>query len=154
MVATAALGIVVLGVGIALADGQQGWNIMYNHIYSDMASHAETARIAFDSLVRKASRNYVFLDETSTWLEVWYYEGLDSTFLDRYARFYRFGSQLRVEYGGIDTDGNKYEFSAQTLCSDVSGCFFISAEGSVEMILKLDNGCETATVVSSAIAQN
>jgi hypothetical protein len=154
MIAAAALGIVVLGVGMALAEGQRGWNRMYSRIYSAVVTDSEAARRTFDSIIRKSSRNHILLDESGTWVEVRYYEGLDSAYLDQYARFRALETELQVEYGSIDAEGNTNELLTQTLCSNVSSCAFIPVEGSIQMVLKLDNGSETSAVVSSAIAHN
>ena len=154
MVGAAFVGIAMVGVGIALIDSQRGWNVMYNRIYSGVATDAETARRTFDSVVRKSSKSNILADETGTWVEVRYYQDLTSTYLDQYARFYTSGNELRVEYGTIDADQNTYELLTQTLCSNVSSCAFVLVEGSVQMVVKLDNGSETAVVVSSAVAQN
>ena len=154
MVGAAFVGIAMAGVGIALIDGQRGWNVMYNRIYSGVATDAETARRTFDSIVRKSSRNSITLDNAGTWLEVRYYQDSASAYLDRYARFYTSGNELNVEYGSVDDAGATAESLTQTLCSNVSSCVFTSVEGSVQMVVKLDNGSETAVVVSSAVAQN
>ena len=154
MIAAASIGIVMFGMGIALADGQRGWNTMYSRIYSSVTKDAETARITFDRLIRRASKGDILLDAAGTRVEVSYYEGLDSAYLDQYACFYVLDNELKVEYGSLDAEGNDNEMLTQTLCSNVSSCVFISVEGSVQMVLKLDNGSETATVVSAAVAQN
>jgi prepilin-type N-terminal cleavage/methylation domain-containing protein len=154
MIAAALLGISILGVGIALVESQRGWNKMYNRIYSAVVTDGEATRRTFDSVVRKSSRGHILLDEAGSWVEVRHYEGLDSAYLDRYARFYTSGDELKVEYGSIDAAGETAELLTQTLCSNVSSCVFTSVEGSVQMVVKLDNGSETGTVISSAIAQN
>lgn len=154
MVATGFIGVVVVGIGIVLVDSQRGWNAMYNRIYSPVAIDAEAARRTFDSLVRKADRKNILLDETGAWVEVRYYQDLASTYVDRYANFYSLGNELKVEYGTVDTEQNTYESSTQTLSSNVYSCAFVSVDGSVQMVLRLDNGSDSATVVSSAVAHN
>jgi len=154
MVGVAFVGIAIVGVGIVLIDGQRGWNVMYDRIYSGVSTDADIARRTFDRVVRKSSKSNILADETGTWVEVRYYQDSASTYLDQYARFYILGNELKVEYGTIDTDLNTYESSTQTLCSNVSSCAFVLVEGSVQMVVKLDNGSETAVVVSSAVAQN
>jgi len=154
MVGVAFLGIVTLSVGIVLADSQRGWIAMYNRVYSPVVTDAETARRTFGSIVRKASKNNIVVDDTGTWVEVRYYQDLTSTYLDQFARFYTSGNELKVTYCSIDTVGEINELLTQTLSSNVSSCVFIPIEGSVQMILKLDNDSETATVVTSVIAHN
>ena len=154
MISVAFMGIITLGVGIVLADTQRGWSTLYNRVYSGVTADAEMSTRTFNSVVRKASRNNILLDETGTWVEVSYYQDLDSSYLDQYARFYTSGNELKVTYYSIDTVGEINELLTQTLCSNVSSCVFLPADGSVQMILRLESESETTTVVSSAVAHN
>ncbi len=151
MVTVVISSIVMLGVGIVLADSQRGWNAMYNRIYSDVVTDGYAARKNFDSVIRKASEDSVLLDETGTWVEVHYYQDSSSTELDRYARFYTYGSELKVEYGILDP---RQESGTNTVCSNVSFCSFTAKGRAVQMVLRLDDGSQTATIVSSAVMNN
>lgn len=151
MIVTIFLGIMVLALGIVLADSHRGWNKMYNRVYSDVVTEGHVARRMFDSVVRKASTDHILVDEAGAWAEVQYYQDSDSTELDRYARFYLSGNQLRVEHGNLDPGE---VLTTSTVCSNVTSCTFSRAGKSVQMIVKLDNGSETATVMSSAVAHN
>jgi len=151
MVAVVFLGLAVLALGLVLADSQRGWSRMYNRVYSDVVRDGHVARRMFDSLVRKAGRDYIQVDENGTWAQVRYYADDTSTTLDRYARFYQDGDELRIEYGTVDP---VQVLRTQTVCSNVSSCVFSRSGKAVEMILRLDNGSETATVMSSAVAHN
>ena len=151
MIAVVFLGIAILGIGIVLADSHRGWNAMYDRVYSDVVTDAHIARRMFDGIVRKASRNHITVDTGGTWAELLYYEDWTSTALDRYARFYTANGELYIEYGTLDP---KETLRTQTVCSNVSSCVFTRAGGSVQMVLRLDNGSEAATVVSSAVAHN
>jgi prepilin-type N-terminal cleavage/methylation domain-containing protein len=151
MVAAAIGGIVMFGVAIILADGQRGWNAMYNRTYSDVVTDGHIARRTFDRVIRKASSNNITLDDADLWVEVRYYQDANSIVVDRYARFYEADGQLNIEYGRPDP---RETLSIQTICGNVSGCVFKAQGASVQMILTLDNGSQTATVVSSAVAHN
>jgi len=151
MIVTIFLGIMVLALGIVLADSHRGWNTMYNRVYSDVVTGGHLARRIFDSIIRKASKDHILLDTAGTWVEVQYYQDSDSTELDRYARFYVSGNDLIVEHGNLDPGEI---LSTQTACSNVSSCTFSRAGKSVQMILRLDDGSETSTVMSSAVAHN
>ncbi|HUW20854.1 MAG TPA: prepilin-type N-terminal cleavage/methylation domain-containing protein [Sedimentisphaerales bacterium] len=151
MVTTIFLGIIVLGAGVVVTDSQRGWNATYNRIYSDVVVGSHLAGRVFDSVVRRASANNIVLGETRTWVEVRYYQTPDSAVVDGYARFYRSGGDLKVEYGSLDP---REALTTHTVCSNVSSCVFMVQGTSVQMILRLNNGSETATVVSSAIAHN
>lgn len=151
MVATMVAVIVFLGIGAILADSQRGWNLMYNRIYSDIVIDGHVARRTFDSVIRRASRENIVLDDAGAWVEVHYYQDSTSEELDRYARFYTYGNELKVEYGNLDP---AEQLSTQTICSDVSSCVFTAGGTAVQMVLRLDDGSQTATIVSSAVAHN
>jgi Tfp pilus assembly protein PilV len=151
MIVTIFLGIMVLALGIVLADSHRGWHTMYNRVYSDVVTEGHVARRTFDSVVRKASTDHISMDPAGAWVEVQYYQDSLSTELDRYARFYVIEGQLKVEHGNLDPGD---VLSTTTICSNVTSCTFSRAGKSVQMVLKLDNGSETATVMSSAVAHN
>jgi len=151
LIATAVMVIVVLAIGIALVDGQRGWNYMYDRVYSDVITDGYVARRKFDAVLRKASRDKFLLDPAGGWVEVYYYANDASTVVDRYARFYTANGDLNVEYGLYP---NKETLSVETVCGDVSSCTFKQLGRSIQMILKLDNGTQTNTVISSAVTHN
>lgn len=148
--------IFLLGTAVALIDSHRGWQRMYDQIYSDVVTDGNVARRMFDRFVRKASAKDILLDETGLWVEVHYYRDWASAELDRYAYFYLSGNELKVEHG-IWNPGDidpKAPLSTQTVCCDVSSCVFMRQGASVQMVLKLDNGSETAMVMSSAVTHN
>ena len=151
VIATAIMVIVVLAIGIALVDGQRGWNIQYDRIYSDVVTDGYVARRKFDAVMRTASRDKFLLDGAGGWVEVYYYANDTSAVVDRYARFYTANGDLNVEYGQLDP---KETLSIETVCGNVSGCTFEQLGRSIQMILKLDNGTQTNTVISSAVTHN
>jgi hypothetical protein len=124
---------------------------MYNRIYSDVVTDGHIARRTFDRVIRKASGRSFLLDTAGNWVEVYYYTDADSIVVDRYARFYEADGQLNIEYGKLDP---REALNVQTVCENVSDCVFMAQGTSVQMILRLDNGSEAATVVSSAVAHN
>ncbi len=151
MIAMAITIIVVLAIGVALVDGQRGWSIQYDRIYSDVVTDGYVARRKFDAVMRNASRDKFLLDDAGGWVEVYYYANDTSTVVDRYARFYVANGNLNVEYGQLDP---KATLSIETVCGNVSGCTFEQLGRSIQMILKLDNGTRTNTVISSAVTHN
>ncbi|MHC4616581.1 MAG: hypothetical protein ACYTEQ_02375 [Planctomycetota bacterium] len=151
MLAIIFLGLVVLTVGMVLADSHRGWSTMYHRVYSDVVTEGHIARRVFDSTIRKASRNHILVDSGGAWVQVRYYQDLTSVVLDRYARFYTSGNELLLEYGASDS---LQPSGTRTICSNVSSCVFSRVGKSVQMVLKLDNGSETAAVVTSAVAHN
>jgi len=151
MIAMIFLGIVTVGVGIVLADSQRGWNQMYNRIYSGVVTDGHVARRMFDTVIRKASRQNIQVDGAGTWVEVYYYADANSAVVDRYARFYLSGEELKVEHGNLDPGD---VLSTRRICPNVSSCVFTTTGTAVQMVLRLDNGSERATVMSSAVAHN
>jgi hypothetical protein len=149
--ATAIMIFVILAIGMALVDGQRGWNQMYDLMYSDVVTDGYVARRKFDAVLRKASREKFLIDPAGSWVEVYYYAADTSTVLDRYARFYTSGGKLNIEYGQLDP---KSTLSNKTVCENVSSCMFNQLGRSIQMVLKLDNGKQTNTVITSAITNN
>lgn len=151
MIATMIGGIIMLGVGMTIADSHRGFNAMYERMYSDVVTDGYIARKTFDSVIRRATRTRFLLDENSTWVEVYYSQDPNSTVVDSYARFFTADGQLNIEYGKLNP---RQTLSTHTVCGNVAGCVFKGTGQSAQMILTLDNGSETITVVSSAVMQN
>ena len=151
MIAIAIMLIVVLAIGVALVDGQRGWNYMYDRIYSDVVTDGYIARRKFDAVLRKASRDKFLLDPAGGWIEVYYYADDTSTVVDRYARFYTANGDLNVEYGQLNP---KATDTIETVCGNVSSCTFVQLGRSIQMILKLDNSTQKNTLITSAVTNN
>jgi prepilin-type N-terminal cleavage/methylation domain-containing protein len=151
LIAMAIMLIVILAIGMALVDGQRGWNYMYNRIYSDIVTDGYAARRKFDAVLRKASREKFLIDPAGGWVEVYYYASDASTVVDRYARFYASGGKLNVEYGQLNP---KATDTIEIVCENVSSCTFVQLGRSIQMILKLDNGTQKNTLITSAVTNN
>jgi hypothetical protein len=143
--------LIFAGIGFLLVDSQTGWNRMYSRAYSEVVVDSYIARRTFDSVVRKADGENFLLDTSGNWLEVYYYENADSVALDRYSRFYKYNDELRIEYGQLDP---KSIINVSTVCANVSACVFKQSGCSIQMILTLDNGVQTNTVVTSGFMHN
>lgn len=142
---------VVLAIGMALVDGQRGWNNMFNRVYSYVVTEGYVARRKFDAVLRKASREKFLIDPAGSWVEVYYYATDASTDLDCYARFYTAGNKLSIEYGQLNPTST---LSTETVCQNVSSCTFKQLGRSIQMVLKLDDGKQTNTVITSAVTNN
>ncbi len=151
LIAMAIMIIVILAIGMALVDGQRGWNYMYNRIYSDVVTDSYAARRKFDAIMRKASREKFLIDPAGGWVEVYYYASDTSTVVDRYARFYESGGKLNVEYGKLNP---KATDTIETVCENVSSCTFVQLGRSIQMILKLEKGTQKNTLITSAVTNN
>ena len=146
--------VVILSMGIVLVDSQRGWNQMYNRVYSGVVTDGYAARKTFDTVVRKSSITRERLGNGE--VEVYYYnDPASSTELDRYARFYADGTELLVDYGELNANGSpKGPRQTVTLARNVEFASFSVAGTCVQMTLRLDNGREALTVMTSAIRHN
>jgi prepilin-type N-terminal cleavage/methylation domain-containing protein len=151
MITTTIMLIVGLAIGVVIVDGQSGWSFMYDRINSDVVTDGYVARKKFDAVIRDASREKVLLDGAGSWVEVYYYSTPSSAVVDRYARFYVADGDLNFEYGQLQP---RATLGVETVCENVTSCTFKQAGQSVEMILTLDNGTQTNTIITSAITNN
>lgn len=155
MAATVIAIIVVSGIGFILADSQRGWNRMYDRIYSDVVTNSYVARKRFDGVVRQASGEKFFIDDYGSWVEVYYYADANSMSLDRYGRFFYQGDgSLYLENGTVSAGNMKATSSVETVCGNVTSCVFSASGRSVQMILTLDDGSQSASVVTSCVLHN
>jgi len=155
MVTAFAAIIIIFGVGIVMVDSQKGWNKMYNRVHGDVATGAYVARIAFDTVIRKASINRSLLDVDDQFIEVYYYNDFSSAYPDRYAIFYRNGSLLMVDYGSYDWFERKTTLSTSVTLADHVKAVQFSVHGlSMRLVLTLDDGKEAMTLVTSALRHN
>ncbi|MFZ2147033.1 MAG: hypothetical protein WAV28_07415 [Sedimentisphaerales bacterium] len=151
IIAIAIMVIVILTIGMVLVDSQRGWSITYGRIYSDVVTDGYVARKKFDMVMRRASGETISLGDDGSWVEVCYYASDASAVVDRYARFYVANGNLNIEYGQLNP---KETISVETVCGNVSSCIFKQAGRSAQMIITLDDGEQTNTVVSSAVTHN
>ena len=153
-VATAMTVIVILGIAIVLVNSQRAYQVTYDKVYADVMTDAFVARRLFDSIVRKSSTSGVSVGAGGESVEVHYYNNDSSTYLDRYARFYTSGLDLRVEYGTISDTGIQETLTVDTICTNVSSCVFRNQGNSVRMMLEFDDEEKTNVVVTSAYLHN
>jgi hypothetical protein len=152
-------GIVILAMCSVLVDSQRGWNRTFKRVFSDVVTDAYVARKTFDSIVRKSSYTRAAVGDHSIgddFIQVYYYDDHNtSTQLDRYARFYKSGSSLMVDYGRLDVNGNPTgEPRTVVLAMNVREACFSLAGASAQMTLRLDNGDQQLTVMTSAVRHN
>lgn len=149
--------IIVLVIGAVMLDSHRGWLDSYRKIHGGAANDAAMAQVAFEKIVRKASRSKYLVDGSDD-LTVYYYEDWqNSDYLDRYARFYRStdnDSEFYLEHGSIDADGDAQVQSTVQLCSTVVDAEFKPTSGGIEMKLALNDGRETTTLLTTAILHN
>ena len=151
MIAMIVMVIASFAIGAVIVDGQNGWSVMYDNIHSDVVTDGYVARKKFDTVMRSASREKIFVSDEGRSVEVYYYANDTSTVVDRYVRFFEANGDLNLEYGQLDP---KVTLSIETICGDVSNCTFRQIGRSTQMILTLDDGTHTNTIVSSAVTHN
>ena len=143
--------IVMLGVAVVLADSQKSWHRLYSRAFSDIVGDSNVSGIKFKATIRNASKDGFLVDDNGDEIEVYYYSDENSAAVDRYARFYVLDGDLNLELGKLDP---RETLEVRTICGNVSGCFFTSADRSAQMVLTLDNGSRTITTVSCAFMHN
>ena len=151
IIATVASLFIIAGVSVILSDSQKSWNRAYNRAFADAVVDAYIARKTFDSVIRKSSSTKFLVDASGTWLETNYYSDDDTYSPDLYARFYESDGDLNLEYGQVSP---RTTTSVHTVCSNVSSCSFKQTGRSAEMMLALDDGSNSMTIVSSAYLHN
>ena len=154
IVAMAMVVIVTLGVAVVLVNSQRAYQVTYDKVYADVMTDAFVARRLFDSIVRKSSTSGVSVGTGGEFVEVRYYSDSSATYLDRYARFYTSGLDLRVEYGTISDSEVQETLTVDTVCTNVSSCVFRNQGSSVRMVLELDDEEKTNVLVTSAVMHN
>ncbi|MHC4758440.1 MAG: hypothetical protein ACYTE8_07260 [Planctomycetota bacterium] len=156
LVLVAAMGvIVVFSTGIVLVDNQRGWTNTYNRVNSGVVVDGYAAKSAFDAVVRKSSieARVPEIGFDNDYVELYYYDSIDSTVPDRYARFYLTDDEaLKVAYGELSEEGEiQEEDSIVTLAENVTYTYFTVNGGSVQMMLNLDDGKQVLELRTSAI---
>ncbi len=139
-----------LAIGAVIVDGQNSWSNMYDKIHSDIFTDGYVVRKKFDSLMRRASGEKIFIENQNQSVEVYYYSD-GATTTDRYMRFYKSNNNMVLEYGTLSP---KSAINTEIICGNVSKCTFHQVGRSVQLILMLDNGTQQNTVITSAIAHN
>ncbi len=144
--------IVVLSMGILLADNLRGWRVMYNRIHSEKADNTYVVRRLFDVAFRKgtiAPGSQIRISPSQDTLTVDYYSNMILPIPDCNAVFQWDGSNILTLTCYQKTSGA--EISSWTI-PNVSNCIFNQAGRSVQMNLTFDdpNHTQMFNVVSSA----
>jgi hypothetical protein len=151
MIALVVMVITASAIGAVIVDSQKSWGNLYSSINADVVADGYAAKNKFDSIVRKASSEKIDIDSGKQWVKVYYYLNDSSTSPDAYAKFCVENGDLMVKYYLCSTG---VTFDYQTICSNVSSCTFEQKGCSLQMILKLDDGTKTNTVITSAVLNN
>jgi prepilin-type N-terminal cleavage/methylation domain-containing protein len=151
IIAITASMIVMLGLGLVLANSQKSWHQLYTRAFSDVVGDSNVAGIKFKAIIRKASQNGFAVDNKGNGIEVYYYNNEDSNDVDRYAHFYELDGDLNLELGKLNP---RETLEVQTICSNVTECLFTAAGRTAQMALTLDNSSRKISTVSCAFLHN
>jgi prepilin-type N-terminal cleavage/methylation domain-containing protein len=100
VVVIAMVGVLTVGVGVLLANGQRNWGTLTARVYGEPAVGNFAAHKAFDAVCRKASLRKHVLSEPGDSLELYYWNDASTASTpENYARFYQDGDDVFVEYG-------------------------------------------------------
>lgn len=151
-------GILTLGAGVLLANGQKSWNRSISRVYGDSAVDGFVVQKAFDTVCRKASTRKYVLSEDADSLELYYWDGSSSaTTPENYARFYKADDEVFVVHGKtLDGTWQPDESTSTTgikLASDVESLKFTIQGTSVQMFLSYTDE-DLMPVVCSSVRHN
>ncbi|MHC5141049.1 MAG: type II secretion system protein [Planctomycetota bacterium] len=150
----AMVGIITLGVGILLANGQKSWGTLFGRVYGDSAVDSFAAHKAFDTVCRKSSRRKHVLSESGDFLELYYWDHASTASTpENYARFYQNHKEMVVEYGKMQTGTWQPDAGTSgapvTLARDVESLTFAVEGTSVQMFLNYSDAAKMPVVCSS-----
>ena len=145
--------IILLAVGFALGDGLGTFNDIGSVTFSSAYDDAIYVRRFFDATIRKSSGT-PYINAADSSLKVYYYNDWDSTFIDRYIRFFISEDLLRTERGTVSSGGVEQSLGVDTICANVSSCDFYVSGISAQMIIEIDDGTKSYVVATSAVAHN
>jgi hypothetical protein len=143
--------IVMLAMGILFVDAHKGWLHAFEYVYGDLSSDAHITDITFDRTIRRSSQLSATVDAAGQWMEVHYYADEASSELDRYARFYLAGTELKVDRGELP---DRLLIGTEVLAEDVSSVTFALLGAQAQMRMELDNGRVQSMMTSSAMMHN
>jgi len=154
LVAIAMVGIMTLGAGVLLANGQKSWGNLYGRVYGDSAIGSLAVQKAFDTVCRKASLRKYVLGGSADSLELYYWNGSSTASTpEKYARFYLSNEEVFVEYGTTQAGTWQPDTGAPVttvkLAGDVESLTFAVEGTSVQMFLSYIDETMMPVVCSS-----
>ena len=154
LVAIAMVGMMTLGAGVLLANGQKSWGQLYGRVYGDSAIDSLAAQKAFDTVCRKASLRKYVLGGSGNSLELYYWDASSTASTpEKYARFYLSNEEVFVEYGTTQTGTWQPDTAAPVttvkLAGDVESLTFTVQGTSVQMFLSYTDETMMPVVCSS-----
>jgi prepilin-type N-terminal cleavage/methylation domain-containing protein len=153
-VVIAMVGIMTLGAGVLLANGQKSWGQLFGRVYGDSAIDSFAAQKAFDTVCRKASLRKYVLSGSGNSLQLYYWDSASAASTpEHYARFYQSGEDMFVEYGSMQAGTWQPDAGAPVttvkLAGDVESLKFTVEGTSVQMFLSYTDETIMPVVCSS-----
>ena len=150
----AMVGIITVGVGVLLANGQKSWSTLSDRVYGDSAIDSFAAQKAFDTVCRKASMRKHILSESGDSLELYYWDDSSTASTpENYALFYQSGDEVFVEYGqnqsGTWQPDTETDPTIIQIARDVDSLKFTFEGTSVQMYLNYTEANMTPVVCST-----
>lgn len=154
IIVIAVAGIITVGIGVLLANGQKCWGQLVTRVYGDSAIDGFAAQAAFDKVCRKASLRKYVLGESAESLELYYWDSSSTALTpENYAQFYQSGDQMFVDYGKTETGTWQPDTSEPTttvaLAGNVESLTFAVEGTSVQMFLTYTDPNSMPVVYSS-----
>lgn len=154
VVVIAIVGIVTLGTGVLLGNGQKSWGRSFRRVYGDSAVDGFAVQKAFDTVCRKSSLRKYDLSANGQSLELYYWDPASTASTpENYARFYLSSDQVFVEYGAMESGtwqpDNGAAVNTVKLAGDVESLKFTVQGTSVQMFLSYSDEALLPVVCSS-----
>ena len=154
VVVMAMAGIITLGAGVLLANGQKSLGTLFGRVYSDSAIDSFAAQKAFDTVCRKASLRKHILSAAGDSLELYYWDDASTALIpENYARFYQSADDLFVETGKTQTDAwqpdTEIDPTTIQIAHAVDSVKFTLEGTSVQMYLNYTDADRTPMMCSS-----
>ena len=155
--------IVLLALGVVLADSHKGWWSMWERENEGIVPNAYVARKTFDGLVRQATIRRQLVDGDpykligNTSVTIYYYSApLTAPALDKYATFRLAGTTLVADYGNLQPGTWNPQGTPATvvLAEDVDAVEFTVQGTAIRMELTLDTPRQTMTICTCAYRYN
>jgi len=156
MVTMLIVSLMMIVIGVVMLDSHRGWLDAYRKVHGQAAADAATAQVAFEKVVRKASRSKYVMNAPGDLTVYYFQDWLYSEYPDRYARFYISpgGNNFYMDQGTRDENGSEEKQTTIQLCSTLTDAEFRPTDGGIEMKLVLNDGRETTTALTTAILHN
>ena len=146
----------IASVGFFMVDSQKSWARSYQRVYEGVTADGLVARKTFDAVCRKATMKRVEVGADGEYIELYYYQDPKSSEIDRYAQFYTYGDELRVDYGALDPGSFNLSSVSKTatLARHVKAVYFSVDGAAVQMMLDLNDGQDRVQVALSSLRHN